>query len=118
MSHLDFSRHHRLNHPRASADANDLDIQPLLFKSFGALGNERRGLRAAELQMNEAKFLELLLRDRARSEAQNGANKKQREWFLGFHLGYFVFAFRIILRTSSVVRTRAMRGKISSIKVS
>ena len=36
----------------------------MLFKSFGALGDKRGGLRAAELQMNEAKFFELLLRAR------------------------------------------------------
>ncbi|MDP2602246.1 MAG: hypothetical protein Q8S00_06595 [Deltaproteobacteria bacterium] len=85
MSHLDFSRHYRLNHPRASANANDLDIQTLLFKRFGALGDEWGGLRSAELQMNEAKLFELLLGARACGEAQCGANKKHCEWLSGFH---------------------------------
>jgi hypothetical protein len=89
MGHLDFARYHRLNHPRTAADANDLDIQTLPFESFGPLGDERGGLRAAELQMDEAKLFELLLRARARCEAQSGANKKRREWLSGFHFRFF-----------------------------
>src|SRR3990172_3826831 len=118
MGHLDFSRHHRLNHPRTAADANDLDIQPMLFKSFGALGDERGGLRAAELQVNEEKLFELLLRASNRSEAQSGANKKHRERLSDFHFPYYVLGFWIILRTSSVLRTRDMRGKTISMSMS
>ena len=61
MRDFDLTGQHRLDHPRAAADANNLHIQTVLFENPGFLGDERNSLRAVGFEMDKAELCEPLL---------------------------------------------------------